>query len=536
MEENPTVQGLPFQVLMQQHPSYKPTYWAKLRALCRGGSLLLADDDLMRELFPKHRREDEEVYNERRQRAFYMAYAGMVVGDYVSGVLSDPVTVVLDGKSKASGKDAPLPPWYAEFVANTSKRNAAGIPKTFQRLLGECLYSALNTGAAWVRVDAPVLLDAEGERIQFNDRAAEDKAGALNVYCTRHESEQVIDWEVDDDTGTLNLCVIFSEDRTRNGIAGDRSMITKRWLVYERAGWEVYELQHKANQKIKPEDIVPLKARGVNKNKMIPVLRLELPNDLWVMDQLEGPSRELLNKWCALSWAEFQSLFSELYEFLEPPMTGAGARIGEPEERANLALQQNRGAGFVQTRGNNDKAMFVGPDTGPFSLALESIKTIRDEIFRITHQLAMAVDMGSAALGRSAESKQSDKGAREVVLGALAMPLRNIGVALLNTVASMRGDDDLVGRFEVGGMSDFVESNAEASITSAAEMDMVKMPSQTFQRIYKARLARTILKHDADEEDMKLIEKELEENITAESLDESVTGPKVDIKPGDEAE
>ena len=74
------------------------------------------------------------------------------------------------------------------------------------------------------------------------------------------------------------------------------------------------------------------------------------------MNKIESIARELLNKRCALSWAEFKSLYPVLYEFMqdEDPEACAGG-VAEDNDRA---VNQTRGIGYVQERAEKDRAEF----------------------------------------------------------------------------------------------------------------------------------------------------------------------------------
>jgi hypothetical protein len=279
--------------------------------------------------------------------------------------------------------------------------------------------------------------------------------------------------------------------------------------------WERYELRHDKDIVPKERTPVPMVAAGVHTFGRVPLERFELPDGLWAMAKLEGPAREHLNKRCALSWGEIQTLLPELYEFLGPEEGGI-MPISENQENSARALSQTRGQGYVQVRGAADKAEFIGPDSAPFTHVMKSCDNVRDEMHRITHQMALSVDNSAAALGRSGDSKAQDKAATGVILTAVGILVRLHAEAILNLVSLARGDSELIGIWSASGMEKFDGVQVSDAIKEAIDIDLLGIESPTFRRLHRFSVCRLILGDDATVDDLDSIKEELEKNIPDE--------------------
>lgn len=523
--------SLPYKTLVQRHPDYDERFWRKLRALYAGGKTLYGDAQLFEELFPRHRNELETVYEERKRRAYYIPYAGELIDHLVAGLFRQEIEVSLAGEQAEDGteEEEDLPPWYNAFTQDVSP--PGGKVQSLNQLLRDQITCSLICGWTWTLVDLPLLRDQDGQALQFSDRVAQEEAGALDAYACAIMPECVIDWE-EDGTGELIWALVWTVDRKRDGLAGSRNMVTERWTYYTRSSWARYELRHPADKTPNENDSVPLIDSGTHTAGRVPLVKLAVPDGLWAMSKLEGLAREHLNKRAALSWAETQSLLPELYEFLGPD-DASGAVVAEAAEDPNRATAQPRGQGFVQIRGGNDKAEYVGPDTSPFDHALKSCNNLRDEMHRVMHKMSLSVDNTAAALKRSGESKAEDRNAEVAIMVYLGKLLRDHAEAVMFMVALMRAEEELATRFEATGMEKYDAQAAAQAVSEAVEIDSLNIESATFRRLHRKALCRTILGDEATPEDYAQIDQELEDNIPDEiaELHAAQTAAKVGLGP-----
>lgn len=506
--------GVPYKFFKVVHPEYDSKYWHRLRALYRGGRALLGDQKLMNEIFPRHRKEREEIYEERCKRAFYVPYAAEIIDHIVAGLSAEPIAMTV-GSTEAGGQ-AELPEAYKAFIKDVSPKGGKSLE--LNDMVKEQIRNALLLMTGWTLIELPALKDAAGERMQFGDTGAQEKAGALAPYAVVLDAESVIDWE-EDGSGELEFVILHTMSAKRLTLQSGRDMVTQTWVIYTRREWFRYEVTHKEDKEPKDEEPIPLVDGGPHTFGRVPIVRLQLADGLWAMNKMEGIAREHFNKRCALAWGELQSLLPELYEFLAPETSAKGALISESQESPSRATDLPRGQGFVQQRGSEDKAQFIGPDPGPFTMAAASCDSLRDELHRVMHQMALSVDNSAASIGRSADSKSQDKAAVAVILTELGKLARKYAEQVLEMVSLARQEPKLTGQWAASGMAKFDAISVADAIEQALSIDMLHLESATFRKRHRSMLMRQILGDDATEEDLKAIDDELDQNVHNESFE-----------------
>lgn len=512
MAEAPAAVSLPgsilYRVINARHECYDGEYLCRLKALYKGGRALLRNKRLLEEIFPRHRDELDSVYQQRCKRAFYVPYAGEILNFIAASMAADPLQVERK-RAKGSSEGPAVDEWWAKFFQDVSP--PGGKTCNLHDYIKDAVLDALQVRVSWHRVDMP----KPGE---FASQADQDRDGARDAYVVPVQAETVIDWE-EDESGELIMLVTHTCESKRKSLEDGRDKVKEIWRVYTRTEWARYELEHRRDETSKDDQAVQRVAGGPHAFARVPFARLELPDGLWAMDNIEGLCREHFNKRSALGWAELQSLLPELYEFLGPE-EGVGATvIGQNQQDAERAKRQRRGQGFVQTRGDKDRAEFVGPDSAPFSEARKSCDDLRTEIHRVTHQMALAVDNSAAALRRSADSKGQDKASAVVVFEALGQLARKFAEDICDMVARGRGEEGLVKQWCAKGMAKFDAISVDAEIDRDVNLETLNIKSPTFQRWRHKNLCKLRMGDEATPEILDAIEKELAVSITAESLE-----------------
>jgi hypothetical protein len=520
VEAAPTPAGKPgvppatvkYEKLLQRNPEFDGDYWEQLCALYSGGRKLLNNKALLERIFPRHRDEVPRVYEERKRRAFYVNYAAEIVDFIVANLMSEPYEITV-GEDAEGGES--WPPFYDDFQKNVAPDGAEKMPLV--ALVRRQMLKALQCKTAWTLCEMPASVDEDGQAITYDSLGDQEKSGALSAWAVPLDPCAVVDWQEDDD-GELLWMLVATQDAKRASIDSDRGWVTKRWMYYTADAWARYELTHEVGKEPDPETMVAATKQGRHTFGKVPVCRMALPDGLWAMDKLESLAREHFNKRSALGWAETQSLLPDLYEFLAPELPGGGAMIGENQEDPKRAVNQRRGQGYVQQRGGGDRAEFIGPDSAPFTHAMASCSDLRDEMHRVTHQMALTIDNSPSALKRSAESRSQDKAATAVVLIALAEIVRDHVQEILRMISRGRGDDKLAYQWAVQGMDDYEAEATGSLVEEAVALETISIKSPTFRKRSHFRLAKRSLGNDATPEDLEAIEQELEQNVTAEEF------------------
>ncbi len=293
------------------------------------------------------------------------------------------------------GKDRKLPDFYQEFIEDTSrpgKRTKCGMPEfVFGRL-----QEALIKKVAWTQIDLPKV---EGE---FDSLGDEDKANARRVYMLALDSENVLDWETDDEDDLLWAITRKTTNR-RSTPESDRNSITEEFTVMDKDGWQVWEITYDKDKPPEPKSVVKLTAEGDHTFGVVPLLRLEMPDAIWAMEKMESACRALLRDLNSMLWALRQTCHPELYEFLAAEI-GHIKPVGDKQQDPNRGTNQRRGQGYVQLRGGDDRAEYVGPPMAAAEFALKVCESHRDEMHRVQNQTGVNPDVTSGTIRRSAES------------------------------------------------------------------------------------------------------------------------------------
>lgn len=498
-----------YKTLCQKNPDWDGLYWRRTRALYAGGKKLLGDRAVMADVFPTHLAEKKEVYDERCKRAYYIPYPGEILDMITSALFSEDMLV--------TGTPDP-DPWYAEWIDDVSP--PGGAKQTLRQFLKQQLITALCCKRAWTLIDLPAIAEA-AEAEPANLKAQEDM-GMLDAYACGLDPECVWDWECDDDGELLWLLVHYQYAR-RDGIEGTRDVITEEWTYYDQQKWQKYRVRYTKAKPVQEADQVPIVAEGAHSFGRVPVISLDLPDGLWAMGKIESIAVAHFNKRNALSWAEYKSLFPVMVHYAGPPDA-----LNPATDDPDRVLNQTIGQGYVVQLGDKDRLEYAGPETGAYAIAQKDLDTLRDEMHRVVHQMAQSVDNSAAALQRSAASKQVDASAAAVVLREFGKIVREHVIEMFEVVQTGRQDARPVA-WEAEGMDDYDDVTVETLITSAQTMELISVPSATFQRAWKFQLARRVLGDSITDEQVEEIKNELEENITNEQFHQAAAMAKAGV-------
>ncbi len=509
--------GIPYKTLKERNPEYLGEFWTECRALYAGGARLLRDEAVMNRLFPKNGTgEAQDLYQMRKDRAFFLSYPGEIIDHLLAGLAQDPLR--LSAGQDDHGEERPLPEWWDEFAEDVSP--PGGQRQSMHAFGVDCLREMFITQSAWILVDLP---SRDPEAPPLQSKLDEERAGLLSPYLCLMPSDHVIDWQTDDETGELEWVLCYWSSKKRDNLRASRSAVTERWVYWTRERWERYEHTWTPGAQPKGEEIVPLADSGTHPFGVVPMVRLQVPDGLYAMGKLHSPAREHFNKRCAVAHAENMSLFAVLYEFNGTEQQGAFTPSMAPISAAQMdprrSVNQVRGQGYTQIRGHQDNAKYIGPDPGPFKEARESCAELMREMHRVMFAMALSANMDSAALQRSGDSKAQDGESIATILTKVGEILRDGFDVVLELVALVRKEKDLLGEMRTCGAEKFDAAALAAMIDEAVSLtNGVPMRSPTFLRLYLYRLYKRALGPDVKSDDLETIREELDTAVTAEAL------------------
>lgn len=470
--------GLTWADMQQRHPEWRGEYWAECRALYAGGDRLLGDKAVLERLFPSHRHENGQVYDERKKRAHYYPYAGTIIDHMLAGLGTDPlrITFAAVDDEKGTRELAPEAKWWERWVQDVT--DTAERPSDYgledsddedddeggtsmHTFIVDVLREALQTRTAWVLADLPAA-DPDAPPKVIDSALAHEQQGLSDPYLCVVPAEQVIDWQCDD-KGRIEWALVMTQEQIRTTPKDRRGKVRHTYVLWDAECWTKYQIDVDPTQLPAPEQSVPVvagpTAHGFGR---VPIERMCLPEGLYAMGKLHSLAREHLNKRCAMSWAEYKALFAVLYEFLGPEDNN-GLPIAGAQMDGNRASNQVRGQGYSQLRGKDDDARYIGPDVAPFKEARESSNDAMREMHRVMFSMALSANMDSAALSRSGESKTQDSATTGVLLDAFGQIARKFLRRLLVLAGLGRGEAppscraEGLEQFDVSGVADAIQ-------------------------------------------------------------------------------
>jgi hypothetical protein len=273
--------------------------------------------------------------------------------------------------------------------------------------------------------------------------------------------------------------------------------VIETWEVYDATTVETFQISYKKGQRPPPETDVGSVGKRGHGAKRVPLVTLKVSEGLWIGGRVFAPQLEHFRLSCALTWAIRRTCYAmpilKCRDSDNPPTMGTGYYL-------RMAIDES--------------FEWAAPPDGPFGVIAAQVDQQRDEIYRITHQLALSVDGSTTAVGRSGESKEADSLATRVMLLAYGSDVREAVEETFEIVSDGRGDTDTV--FGVEGLDDFETAAPMALVETAAQADLLNVPSPTFKKELMTRVAFALVP-DVDQQTRETIKKEIAEGVEAEA-------------------
>jgi hypothetical protein len=428
---------------------------------------------------------------------------GQILDYIVAAMAASPVTL----KFEPEGVDE----FYHEFYQDVTPPSSRKM--SFNQMLRGTLYNALCLRDSWTLIELP----AKGDK-PIRTKADEEAEGMLDAYACIVDPEAVVDWEYDED-GELLWALVCNVERRRPGLGSRRDTVHEQYTYYDRAGWEkwgfTYKLMRDGQPKL-PADKDPATLEGKGKHSFgkVPLVRFQLPDGLWAGNKICNLAESHLNKRSAFDWGQKRSLFQFLAVHLDK-----GTALNPITEDPKRAVNQKVGPGRVMQLGANDKIGYVSPDAEPYKVALEDMGDLRTEMFRVMHHMALSQDNSAASLKRSGDSKKQDASATAVVLKGLGEILREYAEEVIEMVARGRKEYGKGFEVEAQGADEFDDVALDSLVEEASVVHTAMKPkSAHFVKRYDLKVYKRLLGTDLTDEDVEIMQKELEANVTNEDL------------------
>lgn len=460
------------QQLRREHPDFDRATLDLHADLFAGGAQFRRN---LGRYLPQNDVEPVAVYERRKKLAHYLNYTAPIANYFASLLVGCPLQL---GGAGAAGD------FYAAL-----KEDCDGNGSDLNAFARARLTDALVSRRAWVRVEFP-----EGDGRDVESAADFEAAGLGRARLVAVPTKSITHWSRDA-SGAFAWVVEYDRREALEDFLDADVTVTETWTLWRADGSaRRWQIAYPKGQPPQLTDDVPEVPAPHNPTGRLPLVCLELPTELWLLNHLADAQLELFRKRCGLSWSIDRTCYA--------------MAVLKTKARKKPDLM---GAGYFLQLGTEDSLDWPAPPSTPFEVIGQYVSTLKDEIHRVATQMAQGVDNNAAAIGRSGESKSSDAQATVVVLRAYGKFVAEMVERLLCLVAAGRGESE---PFDVTGMDRYEADDPAVRAAQAETLTLLEIPSETLMRETLTRLALATLA-DADEETKAAIKREIADGLTA---------------------
>lgn len=424
---------------------------------------------------PKHDVEPDAVYARRKAQAHYLNYCAPIANYFASLLVGCPLQL-----EACDARDE----FYAEL-----KEDCDGYGTDLNAFARARLTDALVSRVAWVRVEFP---DSSAGVVE--SAADFDAQGLGRARFVEVPARAITHWSRDE-KGQLRWVIEYARRDELADWTDAENTVTETWTLWRSDGSAArWQVAYPASRPPMPDDDVTEVAAPYNPTGAMPLVCLELPPELWLLNHLADAQLELFRKRNALSWSIDRTCY-------------AMAVL----KTASKKKPDLMGAGYYLQLGPSDSLDWPAPPSTPFETIGQYVATLKDEIHRVATQMAQGVDNNAAAVGRSGDSKAQDAQATVVVLRAYGKLVAEMVERLLYLVAAGRGER---ATFDVTGMDRYEADDPGVRAEQALTLEQLDVPSETLTRELYTRLALATLA-DAPEDTKAAVRREIAEGLAA---------------------
>lgn len=461
-----------FKYLKSTHPDYNSRLCDKYELLYEGGNEFLAN---AHKFLIRGNSEGDRVYNERLSRCFYIGYVGSII-DYFSSCLFAYNATINQNKIKD--------PFYEKFFKDVDNKGT-DLDQFFKKMFTE----ALINKRVYILIDFP----KTPEEVPIENLKQQLELGLDRAYLCYFKKHQLLDWQKDE-FGNYEWVKFYTQESFKENF---NSPLIKRhkFYIYNKYECLVYQLDEEVNKE-NPKPIDELEATLIHNAPhslpgRVPMKELKVTDGLWVMNKLASIQTELFNLDNALAWQEYQGHFSMPVIKLE-----------NPEDE----FKQKFGSGYWIRLGANDDFSWTEPEGKMMEVGLKRRESLKDELYRVVHQMSLSVQQTKSQTRQSGSSKQEDRYATETILKSFGDLIRESMQNVLDLVSTARGDDI---EWDVSGFSNFDIESMTEKLAQLLQLQAINIHSETFKKESEKRLVSLYLE-DANTETKDKIISEIE--------------------------
>jgi hypothetical protein len=466
--------------LEQKHPDWAELreFWSLVDLLYRGGKALV---DNAARFLDRRPAEADRVYQQRCAGATYQNILGAGLGWYEARLFTEEPQFYLR-RDGVAVQDT----FVSAFLANCDRSG-----RKLATVMAQWWLLAVRDGAAYALIDLPSSSLAKTFR-------AQKAAGALDPYLVTWEASQVTNWETDAH-GNYEWLVATTDFAT--GGFGAKRQAMRRWYVFDRAEFKVYEAEAEASagEATRTATLVGAGRHALADQRRVPVHRIAPPFHLWLGNRVFPQVRDHFNADNGLKWALLMA------NLAVPVVTGEFAENPQISETGYIKLEQGGTFGWSEPTGSS------------FAHSAQRVASLREEIYRQMYLQAQGRDSSAQASANSGYSKELDMASSQDVLNGYGEMLRTAAGAVLADVLAVRGKTDL--EVSVQGLQ-FDAGDERRGIDTAQAALELGIPSATFEKVALKRIAREYV-GKADPDTLAAIDAEIDAAPTRAQMEEA---------------
>ena len=365
--------------LNQTHETYNKDLISKYQSLYEGGECFRKN---LRSFMLQNPIESSENYQLRLREAHFESHINSIVNQFGSQLFSCPFVVKSDPES--------IDEFYSEFKEDCDLNG-----KDLNTFVQHLFLTSLIHGKAWVLLNLPDDANLPPENLlDYKER------GLGRVWLQDIEPNEVLDWEFDE-FGQFNWVITHTTECKRPDPRSEVRVMVETWKIYDQVEVETFQIVYEKGKKPKDEAIVPSLGKKKHGFPRVPLLKIYLPEGLWLVNRLADAQIEHFRMSNALAFAQRSSCSHLLV------LSTNGDEIKQT-------------SGFGIKIGSDDDLKFISPSSESFQVIKDQVSTLKDEIYRLSQQMALAVDNSPGTIKRSGESKSKDSESTKIILSSYA--------------------------------------------------------------------------------------------------------------------
>ncbi|AFY48995.1 hypothetical protein Nos7524_3195 [Nostoc sp. PCC 7524] len=492
-------QSLKLEVLEAVHPEYQAQlpYLQKIDLLVAGGHKL---EDKIKEFLPQRPGEDDLLYETRLKKFTYNNILGSAISQQTSRLSNGTISI--------SGIENNVEFWNA-FRENTDLAGRAE-----SSLISYIFRECLKFKRVYLHIDKPKMDSLPQNKFQ------EELLG-IRPYVVVYSALQVTNWS--ENRGNLKWIKVRQVVQdTSNPLAPPLTQvvwtfITNTYIARYKAYVElardgsISNILNNKGEKVSTKDadilLDSVVAHGVGS---IPVIKVEIPNELWACDQAAPKALEHLRTDCSKYDLQTMAYFQRTFK-----------RVMTPDGDINATYQDSMEAEIptgLQHVLELDKFEWSEPQG-------HILTHLRDTLNQIENQVRDMVALGGVSaekgvIQQSGVSKRVDFYHQENVLKQYGRVLTDAYQDLLQLIARIQNISDEI---SVSGLNNFDLDNIDSLLENfkiLSDIDFsqlrVNLPPTAFRLKYQQLLK--LMLGNISAEDEELITQEIETNLYSPTI------------------